>query len=786
MERILDIIIRWKEIAAEVVERVKARLEELRAYPRAIRMREELRKEMEKLSEEYKRGAISTEEYWQKMKELDEAYKEQSRVISSVKRKYTPILRTLQTLSSIALTFAWRMGIMGWILSYHMRRIFNQARSIFRFFLSMGRRIYRFLKRTLRDLALFPSRIEEIAQAMGWLAVIGQLTAERQMLLTMLIYKLVEIGPYFAALWYMIAAGTTEFMVAIGEGVKEHIPKLLDLIEKLMRSPLLQWLTDIADRTLAYVLPSLEALGEELSKLPTYLPAEELARAIGSLAQAFSHVIGAIVPFTGILVSVIDRLAEFFEKLAEWIPVILPKLERVFNVLISALEQLIPLLPPIIESFAMFLKISIQLFSILLKVVGPTGIALLMLFNALGPLLVFVISVFQALIQVFALWLQLGGQGIGILSALGGAFSFLASHPLALVVVAIIAVITALVTLYYKCEWFRNAVNGIGRAIANSFQWMGQQIQAAFQSAARWISQHAEKILAVLSPLPYAIAKLLSNINWEGVKQALSNLGQSFWKFKDDVVRAFQSLLTGVQHWWNQIVSVSNIHTCMITDLGLRFWNFQWDVTKAWQAMWRGAQYWWNALVNLVTSITDHITHLGFKFYGFQWDITQAWQAMWRGAQYWWDATTGLIYRFIGLILHQRFAFWDFQWYVTQAWQSLWEGVKYWWQSIYDTIKNFVGDIWDAIQWLIDQLCLAHAFHNMYESILADTERFKRELYPRLMDILNWPPLAMGLNVPVSGGASVKYVYITMQNVNLSSEIDIRALVDELNRRLAE
>lgn len=57
-------------------------------------------------------------------------------------------------------------------------------------------------------------------------------------------------------------------------------------------------------------------------------------------------------------------------------------------------------------------------------------------------------------------------KGAGLLS---GAFSFLAANPIVLVIAGVVALAAGLVVLYNKCEWFRNAVNAVGSAIATGW-----------------------------------------------------------------------------------------------------------------------------------------------------------------------------------------------------------------------------------------------------------------------------------------------------------------------------
>ena len=94
---------------------------------------------------------------------------------------------------------------------------------------------------------------------------------------------------------------------------------------------------------------------------------------------------------------------------------------------------------------------------------------------ALGPVLIVIGKVVTAVgsILTFIPKIVSGFSMVGkAFSALGG---ILTANPLGLIVVAIIAVVAALVTLYQKCEWFRDGVNAIFQQVASFFQkiWSG-------------------------------------------------------------------------------------------------------------------------------------------------------------------------------------------------------------------------------------------------------------------------------------------------------------------------
>lgn len=61
-----------------------------------------------------------------------------------------------------------------------------------------------------------------------------------------------------------------------------------------------------------------------------------------------------------------------------------------------------------------------------------------------------------------------------------GLWTVLKANPILLIVSLITLVVTGIITLYNKCEWFRDGVNGIGRSIKNFFEGIGDALKKFF------------------------------------------------------------------------------------------------------------------------------------------------------------------------------------------------------------------------------------------------------------------------------------------------------------------
>lgn len=84
-------------------------------------------------------------------------------------------------------------------------------------------------------------------------------------------------------------------------------------------------------------------------------------------------------------------------------------------------------------------------------------------------------------------------KGAGLLS---GAFSFLAANPIVLVIAGVVALAAGLVVLYNKCEWFRNAVNDVGSAIATGWNATVSAVSSAASAGLEALKATTQEKLA--------------------------------------------------------------------------------------------------------------------------------------------------------------------------------------------------------------------------------------------------------------------------------------------------
>lgn len=117
----------------------------------------------------------------------------------------------------------------------------------------------------------------------------------------------------------------------------------------------------------------------------------------------------------------------------------------------------------------------------------------------------------------------------------------LSANPIGLVVVAIGLLVGALVVAYNKVDWFRDAVDGVGRGIASFFGW---------------VSEHWPLLLAILTG-PFGLAVLFITDHWDSIVNFITGLpdriGRAASGMWDGIVSAFKGAINTIIRGWNSI-----------------------------------------------------------------------------------------------------------------------------------------------------------------------------------------------------------------------------------------
>lgn len=269
-------------------------------------------------------------------------------------------------------------------------------------------------------------------------------------------------------------------------------------------------------------------------------------------------------------------------------------IEELKGSLETAAIQIGDTLAPIVQKVAELITALVNKFSALPEGVQQVIVVVGILVAALGPLLMVIGQISLGISAVAGALSKLSENGGvetklvgGIRTAVTGLLGMITAHPVIAVITAIIA---ALVTLYNKCEWFREGVNRILKAIRDGFfaAWDGI-VEFFTETIPNAWNEMLSSLLAnptirtIVTTITDSFTKLKENLNgiWNGIKQ----LAQNAWEFIKNATLApvllmidlvtgdFEKLKSDLENILNNIKNaVANIWDS-IKEITSNIWN---------------------------------------------------------------------------------------------------------------------------------------------------------------------------------------------------------------------
>ena len=280
--------------------------------------------------------------------------------------------------------------------------------------------------------------------------------------------------------------------------------------------------------------------------------------------------------------------------------------------------------------------------------------------------------------------LKSGISSIGsTLAGLGSKImAFVEANPAVLIIAAIAAVIAIVVTLYNKCEWFRQKVDAIIEAVKG---YLG-----AFWSKAKEVFQQVWGIVQGV---------------WGQIQPYLAAAWQAIISAVTAVVSFFQTnVLPGIKAVWTSICGV---------------FSAAWELIKA---IWSKVQPFFLAVWEAIKSVFEIAAPIIGGFFKIAWAVVQA---VWSVAAAWfklvWEGIKA-VFSVVGAVLGGFF---------TTAWEiikAVWNTVAAYFQAVFDTIAGIFsvvaavlsGDFsgaWEAIKGIVGTW--AAYFGTVWEGIKA-------------------------------------------------------------------
>lgn len=280
-------------------------------------------------------------------------------------------------------------------------------------------------------------------------------------------------------------------------------------------------------------------------------------------------------------------------------------IEELKGSLETAAIQIGDTLAPIVQKVAELITALVNKFSALPEGVQQVIVVVGILVAALGPLLMIIGQISLGISAVAGALSKLSGIGGvvtklvgGIKTAVTGLLGMITAHP---VIAAITAIIVILVALYNKCEWFRDGVNGILKAIKDGFfaAWDGI-VEFFTETIPNAWNEMLSSLLAnptirtIVTTITDSFTKLKENLNgiWNGIKQ----LAQNAWEFIKNATLAPVLLMIDL---------VTGDFEKLKSDLENILNNIKNAVANIWDSIKKITSNIWNEIKNVVSTLVS-------------------------------------------------------------------------------------------------------------------------------------------------------------------------------------
>lgn len=254
----------------------------------------------------------------------------------------------------------------------------------------------------------------------------------------------------------------------------------------------------------------------------------------------------------------------------------------------------------------------------------------------------------------------IGGKLMGGISKL---FGLIAANPVVAIITGIIA---AVVLLYTKCEWFRDAVHAVIDAVVGFFQGAWDLIVSVWEAAGDFFGGIVDGIKSV----------------FEGIGEFLGGLFTAAWEMVQGAWDAAVEFFSGV---WEGIQGVFSV----VADVLGGFFSAAWDAIKAV----------WDTVVGVFQGIADGI-HAAFEAVtGF---LGDAFSAAWDAISGVWDAAVGFFDETFGSIMDKgREAAEKVGDKLASAYNYVkehWDEATPYFEGMWGNIQDVFGNAWDAFK----------------------------------------------------------------------------------------
>ena len=323
---------------------------------------------------------------------------------------------------------------------------------------------------------------------------------------------------------------------------------------------------------------------------------------------------------------------------------------------------------------------------------------------AVGPVLIIVGKVISAIGTIMSILPALGGVISTITGGASALFAVLAANPIGLVVAAIAALIAIFVTLWNKCDGFREFWINLWENVKSVFNKAWEGMKSVFSAVIDFIKSNWQGLLLFLvNPVAGAFKLIYDNCEsfrrfWDNFLEGVKNVFTSIWEgIKKAFTTIAEAIKTVAKESFEQMKNIIQTTLEAIKTVCTTVWNaIKTVIETAIKNIASFVKTAWEGIKNTISSVMEAIHSV----------ISRVWESI--------KSTTQAVLDFLKEL-------------ITSAWNAIKETIT----SIMESIKSTLIDAWNTIKSTVTSVVNAirqtvvSAWESMKNSIISIMENIK-------------------------------------------------------------
>lgn len=323
---------------------------------------------------------------------------------------------------------------------------------------------------------------------------------------------------------------------------------------------------------------------------------------------------------------------------------------------------------------------------------------------AVGPVLIIVGKVISAIGTIMSILPALGGVISTITGGASALFAVLAANPIGLVVAAIAALIAIFVTLWNKCDGFREFWINLWENVKSIFNKAWEGMKSVFSAVIDFIKSNWQGLLLFLvNPVAGAFKLIYDNCEsfrrfWDNFLEGVKNVFTSIWEgIKKAFTTIAEAIKTVAKESFEQMKNIIQTTLEAIKTVCTTVWNaIKTVIETVIKNIASFVKTAWEGIKNTISSVMEAIHSV----------ISRVWESI--------KSTTQAVLDFLKEL-------------ITSAWNTIKETIT----SIMESIKSTLIDAWNTIKNTVTSVVNAirqtvvSAWESMKNSIISIMENIK-------------------------------------------------------------